>query len=421
MQTNTAPRSWIFWLSLAQMISWGSTIYWFPLVMPEVERSLGLTRAQSSLGISLALISEGICGFFVGRQIDRGRARIIMTLGSLWVGLSLCLHSLVTTVTQFYIVWCCIGAGLSTVLYTPLFAVATRRYPDSFRRAIITITFLGGLASTVFIPLSAWLVQFWGWQNTCLVLGGFHLLVCLPIHWLLLRGEPKTAISNLSNNTLIDNNTASTESSTTATLASSLPPAIPLATLLYSKPFIALSLFMVLGLSISAAIPPHLISLLRERGLSEAWAIGIPAMIGMLQVLGRVVILWMDGKLNEHQVNRWIVLLMPIAIGFLLIPVTSPTIALIFACVFGIANGSMTIVKGTAIARYVNRENVAALNGILSLPIAIGRAAAPLILGLLWMPGIGYQWGVIFMFAASCFGFAAFVVAQRYSLIKHRL
>ncbi len=366
--------------------------------MPEIERSLGLTRAQSSVGISLALISEGLCSFFVGRQIDKGRARIVMTLGSLWVGLCLCLHSSVTTAIQFYIIWCCIGAGLSCVLYTPLFAVATRRYPDSFRRAIITITFLGGLASTVFIPLSAWLVQYWDWQRTCLVLGGFHLVVCLPIHWLLLRGEPKLAISNVTQ-----------------------LPIANLSTLMKSKPFIALGLFMVLGLSITAAIPPHLISLLRERGLSEAWAIGIPAMIGVLQVLGRAIILWMDGKFNEHQVNRWIVVLMPIAIGILLIPVTSPLLALIFACVFGIANGSLTIVKGTAIARYVNRENVAALNGVLGLPIAIGRAAAPLILGLLWMPGIGYQWGVVFMFAASCFGFAAFVIAQRHSLIKHKL
>jgi MFS family permease len=398
MQTNSAPRAWIFWLSLAQLISWGSTIYWFPLLMPEIERSLGLTRAQSSVGISLALISEGLCSFFVGRQIDKGRARIVMTLGSLWVGLCLCLHSSVTTVMQFYIIWCCIGAGLSCVLYTPLFAVATRRYPDSFRRAIITITFLGGLASTVFIPLSAWLVQYWDWQRTCIVLGGFHLLVCLPIHWVLLRGEPKLAINNV------------------APL-----PTLALSTLMQSKPFIALGLFMVLGLSITAAIPPHLISLLRERGLSEAWAIGIPAMIGVLQVLGRAIILWMDGKFNEHQVNRWIVVLMPIAIGILLIPVTSPVLALIFACVFGIANGSLTIVKGTSIARYVNRENVAALNGVLGLPIAIGRAAAPLILGLLWMPDIGYKWGVFFMFAASCFGFAAFVIAQRHSLIKHKL
>jgi MFS family permease len=406
MQTNSAPRNWIFWLSLAQLISWGTTIYWFPLLMPEIERSLGLSRAQSSIGISLALISEGLCSFFIGRLIDKGNARIVMTIGSLWVGLCLCLHSFVSSSIQFYIIWCMIGAGMSAVLYTPLFAVATRRFPDSFRRAIITITFLGGLASTVFIPLSALLVQLLDWQRTCLILGAFHLLVCLPIHWLLLRNEPKSI--------------GSTSPQTDASSEPSNTP-VPLRDLIRSVPFIALALFMVMGLSITAAIPPHLISLLRERGLSEAWAIGIPAMIGVLQVFGRVVILWMDGKFNEHQVNRWIVILMPIAIGILLIPITSPWLALVFACIFGIANGSLTIVKGTAIARYVNREHVAALNGVLGLPIAIARACAPMILGYLWMPTIGYQWGVVFMLAASSFGFAAFVMAQRHSLIKHTI
>jgi MFS family permease len=397
MQTNSAPRYWVFWLSLAQLIGWGTTIYWFPLVMPVVERTLGLTRAQSSMGISLALICEGLCSFFVGRLIDKGHARIVMTAGSLWVGLCLCLHSYVSTALQFYVLWCCIGAGMATVLYTPLFAVATRRFPDGFRRTIITITFLGGLASTVFIPLSALLIQRWGWQSACLWLGGFNLLLCVPIHWYLLRGERKASVPRNADD----------------------GAPVPIGVFMRSKPFIALGVFMVMGLSVTAAIPPHLISLLRERGLSEAWAIGIPAVIGLLQVLGRAAILWMDDKISETQVNRCIVLLMPIALGILLIPITSPITGLIFACVFGVANGAVTIVKGTAIARYVNRENVAALNGVLGLPIALGRAAAPLILGLLWLPSSGYQWGVAFMFVVSAIGCAAFFAAQRYSLIQH--
>jgi hypothetical protein len=37
------------WLSLAQLISWGSIFYTFALIMEPVERELGLSRAQSSL------------------------------------------------------------------------------------------------------------------------------------------------------------------------------------------------------------------------------------------------------------------------------------------------------------------------------------------------------------------------------------
>jgi hypothetical protein len=239
-----------------------------------------------------------------GGLIDKGHARIVMTAGSLWVGLCLCLHlhSYISTALQFYVLWCGIGAGMATVLYTPLFAVATRRFPGGFRRTIMTITFLGGLASTVFIPLSAWVSSRLG-TATHLLCAGWFPNACM-----------------LSN------------------------------------------------------------SLVFAERRTEAWVFGIPAFIGIVQVLGRAIVFWMDGKFNDHQVNRWIVLLMPIALGILLIPITSPLLALIFACVFGIANGAVTIVKGTAIARYVNRENVAALNGVLGLPIALGRAAARLFL-----------------------------------------
>ena len=39
-------RRQVGWLSLAQLITWGSVFYTFALLMEPVERELGLTRAQ---------------------------------------------------------------------------------------------------------------------------------------------------------------------------------------------------------------------------------------------------------------------------------------------------------------------------------------------------------------------------------------
>ena len=79
---------------------------------------------------------------------------------------------------------------LAATLYNPVFAVVTRRFPHDFRRAIITLTFLGGLASTVFIPLSAWLIQSLGWRHALWVLAALQLLVCAPLHAVRLRDAP---------------------------------------------------------------------------------------------------------------------------------------------------------------------------------------------------------------------------------------
>jgi MFS family permease len=395
MQGQKAPAGFLFWLSLAQLVSWGSTVYLFPLLMQPMEQVLHINRAQSSLAMSLALLAEGIVAFGVGRLIDAGHARIVMTLGSCLVAICLWLQSRVVSLVEFYLVWSVMGAALACVLYNPAFAVVTRRFPSDYRRAIIVLTFLGGLASTVFIPLIAWLMARWGWSVTCVILASIHILLCAPAHWLLLQNEPQKA------STMLYEPIKSTE--------------ISLADKLRSPTFLFLTLFIISGLAVTAAVPTHLVTLLRERGLDESWAIAIPAMIGVLQVVGRALVYKLDHRVNQRKADLLIVTLMPVAICILLLPSASLMLALLFATIFGVANGTMTIVKGTAIARYMGSQHVATLNGAMGLPVALGRAGAPLLLGILWSPTAGYLYGIIMLFAMSLSAFIFFYCAQKSS------
>ena len=187
------PRSlsaFSVWLSLPQLIGWGALFYTFSLLMAPLEAELGMTRAESSLAFSLALLAEGLMAYAVGRWIDAGHERLVMTLGSLWIGLGLLGHSAVDSVAGFYAAWIWLGLGMAATLYNPAFAIVTRRYAQDFRRAIITITFLGGLASTVFIPLFSWWMALWGWRQALWALAVLQFLVCVPLHGWLLRHAP---------------------------------------------------------------------------------------------------------------------------------------------------------------------------------------------------------------------------------------
>jgi MFS family permease len=385
-------RRLVLWLSLAQLITWGSVFYTFALLLAPVERELGLSRAQSSLAFSLALLAEGVFSYPVGRWIDRGHERAVMTGGSLVVIAGLLLHAFIRSAAGFYAAWFVLGAALAATLYTPVFAVVTRRFPDDFRRAIITLTFLGGLASSVFIPLTAWLIAALGWRHALLALAAIHLLVCVPIHWVCLRGAPPpVAVQARGGHS---------------------PSA-----LLRSAPFLLIAVFVVGMMAITAAIPPHLISLLRESGLPPAWVIAIPAAIGVMQVLGRLVLFFFEHRFDLHVANRLIPFLIPLALAALIAGATSPAGGLLFVLLYGIGNGMLTIVKGTAVAQYVNREHVAALNGALGLPQAVARAIAPLALGVLWSPQAGYRWGLGVLLVLGVVGAVALVLAQRRSLL----
>ncbi len=393
-----APRSlntFSLWLSLPQLITWGSLFYTFSLLMAPLEAELGMTRAESSLAFSLALLAEGAGAFAVGRWIDAGHERWVMALGSLWVGLGLLAHSAVDSVAGFYAVWVWLGLGMAATLYNPAFAIVTRRFGTEFRRAIITITFLGGLASTVFIPLVSWWMGLWGWRTSLALLAALQLVVCLPLHLWLLRGAPRPP----------------------ARLAGAPHETNPSVREHLRHPaFWLLALFMVLTMALTSALPVHMINLLGEAGLPAHWVIGIPAAIGVLQVFGRLLLFVFERRWDVHAANRWIPALLPASLLVLVLGGWHPGAALVFVLLYGMGNGMITIVKGTAMAQYVSAAHVGQLNGLLGVPIALARAAAPSIVGLLWSPTVGYRWGLWWMVGASLAGVAALWVAQTRAL-----
>lgn len=385
-----------FWLSLPQLITWGSVFYTFSLLMTPLEAELGMGRAESSLAFSLALLAEGLMAYQVGRWIDAGHERAVMALGSAWVGLGLLGHSFVNSVAGFYAAWVWLGLGMAATLYTPAFAVVTRRFGADFRRAIITLTFLGGLASTVFIPLFAWAMQAWGWRQALWGLAALQFVVCVPLHLWLLQGAPQ--------------NTGSTG------LHANHRAPVAVREHLRHAPFWLLALFMVFMVSVTSALPAHMIALLQEAGLSPAWVIAVPAAIGVIQVVGRLVLFVFERHWDVHTANRWIPGFIPLGLLALLVGGFHPLGALVFVVLFGLGNGMITIVKGTALAQYVSREHVGQLNGLLGMPIALARAAAPLAVGLLWSPALGYRLALGWLLLASLMATAALWIAQKQAL-----
>ena len=402
------PR-WVGWLSLGQLISWGSIYYLFALIMLPIEQEMGLTRAQSSLAFSLALLVEGVLAYPVGRWLDRGHERLVMTAGSVLLGLCLLAHSFVTTKLGFYVAWSCIGAGMAATLYNPAFAIVTRRFPADFRRAIITLTFLGGLASTIFLPTTAWLISSGGWRHALWVLAALHLLIVAPLHFFLLANAPRAAA-------VLPQDAIAATSGSPQNLSHHLQ----------SAPFLLLGLFVILTMAVTAALPTHIISLLRELGLREAWAIAIPASVGLVQVLGRLLLYFFEHRFNVHTSNRLIPWLLPLGLAALLaVPMLgswSGLLALpllsLFVLMWGMGVGMLTIVKGTAMAQYVSREHVASLNGVLGVPLALARASAPLGLGLLWSAQAGYSVGLWVLLGLSVTGALMLHWAQRLALNK---
>ena len=71
---------------------------------------------------------------------------------------------------------------MSGTLYPPAFAALTRWYGPRRVRALTILTLAGGLASTIFAPITALLAGPLGWRGTYLALAIVLAVVTIPAH-----------------------------------------------------------------------------------------------------------------------------------------------------------------------------------------------------------------------------------------------
>src|SRR5687767_5299815 len=178
-------------LGITQTITWGILYYGFTVFMPVLEADRGWTRGQQSGAFSIAMLLSGLCAAPVGRWLDDRGPRVLMTAGSVAATLLLLALSQVTTLLEFYVVWALIGVVMSTVLYEPAFAVVTAWFERRRTRALTAVTLMAGFASTIFMPIEAWLIEQQGWRGSLITLAAFLAVTTILPHALLLRRRPE--------------------------------------------------------------------------------------------------------------------------------------------------------------------------------------------------------------------------------------
>src|SRR2546425_6468815 len=115
-----------------------------------------------------------------------------MTMGSC-LGIALLLvWSRVASLPELYAVWSLMGLALAATLYEPAFGAVVGWFATRGRdKALLTVTLAGALASTIFMPLEAWLVTRLGWRGALLALAVILAVLTIPLHALMLRPPPR--------------------------------------------------------------------------------------------------------------------------------------------------------------------------------------------------------------------------------------
>jgi MFS family permease len=348
-------------LAVTETVSWGVLYYAFAVFLVPMQRELGWSKGELTGAFSLALATAALAAFPVGRWLDRHGPRSLMTLGSLLGALLVFAWSQVHELLIFYVIWIGLGAAMACVLYEAAFTVVTKWFGEQRRRALTTVTLVGGLASFVFSPLSNWLIHAQGWRGALIALAIVLAAVTVPLHALLPRAAP----------------IAPAPTSESASIA----PAPPqhggrLEDALGEPAFWSLTAAFVLSSFAISALAVHLIPYLLERGQSASFAAAAAGLMGLMQVPGRLIFAGAGRFMPRRYEAAAVFLLQGLGIATLAASATGGVI-LAAVSLFGLGNGMATLVRATAIADAYGASRYGSIAGVAAAFATGSRAVAP--------------------------------------------
>jgi len=382
----SADARLILVIAIGQTIGWGTMFAAFALFVAPMEAELGWSRAAINAGLTLALLVSGLVAIPLGRRVDRQGARELLAWGG-WLGAAMLgLWSVTASLPLYLVLWAAMGLAQAAALWGPAMALVVGAARDP-ARAITAITFVTGFTATIFIPLTAWLIEAFGWRGALQALAALQLIPGLLTLWLLPAGAARPAAA---------------------------PGAgFRLTTAIRNPVFLGLAACLAAHAFIATGLGAHAIPLLRERGLPEASVLLLVALHGPFQVAARAALFALGPRVTMRQAGRLATgLVAPAMLVLALAPAEFAWLVL-YALAWAIADGLMTIVRAAGVLEILGRANYGALTGALSVATVGPRMAAPVLLALIWEGAGGYGPVPWLLAALGLLGAAAFAVAAR--------
>jgi hypothetical protein len=367
-------------LSITETVTWGIIYYGFPVFLRPMEEDLGASRVAITGAFSIGLGMAALAGLPAGRWIDRHGGRGLMTVGSFLATALTFAWARVESLPALYTVWFLMGLAMAATLYEPAFAVVVSWFRQDRDRALLTVTLVAGFASTIFMPIEAWLLTRVGWRLALTILAAVLAVITIPIHAFVLRRGTATVVR-------------SADGSTTAGPGMTLGQATR--TLVF---WVLAAAFFVSNFS-TAAVSVHLIPYLGDRGYSATVAASIIGWMGAMQVPGRMLFVPISLRLGA----RWMVaaVFSGQAVGLVQLPVIALIgSALSLVVIMGASNGMSTLSRATSLARIFGVRHYGAISGAVALGANGARAIGPVGASLLLL-GLGGYPSVFWVLAAS--------------------
>lgn len=335
-------------LSVDQLVAWGVLYYAYTVLSAPIAADLGVSRVHVAAAFSICLLVAGWVGRHLGASLDARGTRGALRAGAIAAPIAFAGIAAVGGMASLVVAFALLGVVQALALYEPAFRTVVDWCPEerTRSRAMLGVTLVGGLASTVFLPLTSWLLTHHGWRETVLILAAVLALVVVPVRFSLPlsdRGHARSPVPR----------------------AATPPSATRLAAGLAMHALASTGVFLYLMW--------HLV----EQGETLGAAAAIAGVAGAAQVPGRIV----SGPLRRLVGGaRFLPLLLATqAVALLGVVVVDGAAAITCVLVFGAASGVMTLERATVLVEWYGRATFGVHQGRLGAATSTARAISPFV------------------------------------------
>lgn len=375
-------------LGLTQIVGYGTLYYSYSILAPGVANELQWSQQWVFGILSVSLLAGAVVAPLAGRWADRVGAGRLLVGGSIAAAAALLLCALAPGRAGFAAGMLAMELASCFVLYSTAFVAVIQLVGRDAQRSITHLTLVGGFASTVFWPLTTYLAAHLTWREVLMLFAALNLLICLPIHLWLATISRRVA------------DTAAPQENARQHVEPNRHQRTPIFWLMLVG-------FALEGYVLSAILV-HMVPLTAALGLGTT-GVAIASLFGPSQVASRLLNMIFGSGIRQTQLAVTATFALAFGLMVLLISAPSPIGATMFAILFGLGSGLMSIVGGTLPLELFGRSGYGGNVGAITAARQLSSAFAPFGLTVL-MHRLGVFPALWINVAIGAVGIAAFAV-----------
>jgi MFS family permease len=397
-------RSLVVLTGVVVVSSVGSGMPWYTMgiLFTPLTAEFDWGRGAYSIATSLFILSLNLSALPIGSLVDRWGSRRMMGI----MGVASCLVWMLISqvgrlgqqaiLVQLYALYALLGIASSGLGNVPCSALVARWFKKR-RGLAMGVSLIGGsLPGVILVPLSAPLIDAYGWRAFTAGLGLLALVASIPTVLWIIRDPPDEP----------EPKSGAVTQTPVATPSHSAREALRMPS------FWIIGVAFALGLAASVAIQMHAIPFLMDRGLTRATASSIWGFLALWGIIGKVALGWAADRFSAKAVYSVSLLAQALAV-VIAFASASPAAAWGFAMLFGLGMGGQICTRATIVAEYYGVRAYGTIWGLVTLFTLPGTVGGGPLAGFLYDISGNYRTPYAIFVVAFVLGAAAVLLLRK--------